>query len=579
MRKFWFCVLATILFCVWTLTAAACNFAGMMGGMSSSTESSMEASAESSSSWGGVTDSSFLEEVSSESGLEEESSVDNSAVVLRFTQKTYDIEVGQNVALQIEFTLDGEPADLSILRFSSNNPAVATVSEDGTLTGVASGATSIRAWYGNNLTTATINVIARENRLEISNDRAMLLVGEETQITATAYCGWTEITDATLLWESADTSVATVENGMIKAVGYGKTKITVSYEDVTAIVSVAVIAETTAENVNTFDEEYVNIYGRCYVAGEGLTIYHAASGVEVGIIGTSLKATVYSTKDSYMRVFVDNLPTGERIALSAGEKEYTVASGLEEGRHTVRIVKCTEESNAYWIVKAFSADKFFQMSEKSNLKIEFIGDSITAGHGSRGGAGEAHTIDNSDAAKTSAYLTAHALEADYSIIAWSGICTKAYHWGNSINMATLYNQISYHNSASYEVSFDADVVVVNLGTNEASYISTPEGNAYAGQFPTDYRAFLETVRANNPNAYIICLYGMMGKTSIVDSSIRSAVETLGDAKIVYNPFSIYADLAGANGHPSATAHKSYSEALVEYIKTLAVQDRIESVSK
>ena len=559
MKKWLTCSLVAFLY-LGTLINSSCM---MLPPMSSSTQSSVYSSSLEDSSL----DSSG-EQSSVENSSQEDSSVQSGEVVLRFTQKTYDIEVGQSVALQIEFTLDGEPADLSVLRFSSNNPAIAAISNDGILTGVAGGSTSVRAWYGNNLTTATINVIARENRLEISNDRAMLLVGEETQITATAYCGWTELTDATLLWESADTSVATVEKGKIKAVGYGKTKITVSYEDVTATVSVSVIAETTAENVNTFDEEYVNIYGRCDVGQSGLTIYHVASGVEVGVIGTSLKLTIFSTGNSYMRVFVDNSPTGERIALSAGEKEYTVASGLEEGRHTVRIVKCTEESNAYWIVKSFSADKFFQMPEKSNLKIEFIGDSITAGHGSIGGAGEAHTIGNSDAAKTYAYLTAHALEADYSIIAWSGICAKAYHWGNSINMAMLYNQISYHNSASYEVGFDADVVVVNLGTNEASYISTPEGNAYAGQFPTDYRAFLETVRANNPNAYIICLYGMMGKASVVDSSIRSAVETLGDAKIVYNPFSVYADLAGANGHPSATAHKEYSEALVKYIKTL-----------
>ncbi len=562
--KKWLTFSLVAILCLGTLMNFSCM---MLSPTSSSTESSVYSSLQASL-------ESNEEKSSTESSADssfEDSSVDSSVVVLRFIQKTYHIEVGQSVQTEIEFTIDGVEADLSEVRFSSADRSIVRISEDGILTGISSGTASVRAWYGNNLTTVTINVIEKENRLAVSHEYLTMMIGEEELITATVHYGLTEITDAALSWTSLNTSVATVENGKITAVGYGKTKVTVSYEDATVELSVSVIAETSAENVNTFDEEYVNIYGRCELSDNGITIYHVASGVEVGIIGTSLTVSVYSSSESYMRVFVDGDATGKRIALSAGVKEYAVARNLEEGRHTVRIVKCTEESEAYWIVKSFSADKFFQVPEKSDLKIEFIGDSITAGHGSIGAPSEGHTIGNSDGAVTYAYLTAHTLGADYSIIAWSGICAKAHHWGNSINMATLYEQISYRNDEAYEGGFDADVVVVNLGTNEASYISTPEGHDYAEQFPIDYREFLQAVRAKNPNAYIICLYGMMGKASAIDSSIRSAIETLGDAKIVYNPFSFYPDYAGANGHPSVTAHKTYSEGLVAYIKTLNLE--------
>lgn len=564
--------------CLGTLINSSCM---MLPPVSSSTESSVHSSAslESSSQKEDSIESdsfedAFIESSEEESSLEssasQESSSHESEVGLRFIQKEYNLEVGQSVELQLEFTLDGEAADLSEVKLVVSDRNIAKINEEGMLVGVSAGETSIRAWYGNNLTTATITVIEKENRVELSQDNLTMMVGEEGQVTATVHCGLTEITNPTLVWESADPSVATVDNGKIKAIGYGKTKISVTYEDVTDLISVSVIAETTAENVNTFDEEYVNIFGRCQLSNSGLNIYHVASGIEVGIIGTSLKVKLYSSSDSYMRVFVDNDTVGERIFIPAGTKEYTVARNLEDGRHTVRMVKCSEENNAYWIVKSFSADKFFQVAEKSGLKIEFIGDSITAGHGSIGQAGEGHSIANSDAAKTYAYLTAQALEADYSIVAWSGICAKAHHWGNSINMATLYERTSYYNDEAYS-GFDANVVIVNLGTNEDSYISTPEGHAYAEQFPADYLAFLQTVRAKNPNAYIICLYGMMGKAGAVDTGIRNAIAELGDEKIVYNPFTFYADFAGSNGHPGTTAHKVYSEGLIAYIKTLNLE--------
>lgn len=570
--------LAAIL-CLGTLINSSCMM--LLPPASSSTESSVHSNSlvESSSQKDDSLESDSFEDSSIESSVEDssvessvpqESSSHKSEVGLRFIQKEYNLEVGQSVELQLEFTLDGEAADLSEVNLAVTDRKIAKINEEGMLVGVSAGETSIRAWYGNNLTTATITVIEKENRVELSNNNFTMMVGEEAQVTATVHCGLTEITDPTLVWASADPSIATVESGKIKAIGYGKTKISVTYEDVTQLVSVSVIAETTAENVNSFDEEYVNIFGRCELSDSGLSVYHVASGIEVGIIGTSLTVKLYSSSDSYMRVFVDNDTVGERIFIPAGTKEYTVARNLEDGRHTVRMVKSTEEKNAYWIVKSFSADKFFQVAEKSELKIEFIGDSITAGHGSIGPAGEGHSIANSDAAKTYAYLTAHALDADYSVVAWSGICAKAHHWGNSINMAMLYERTSYYNDAAYS-GFDADVVIVNLGTNEASYISTPEGHGYAEQFPADYLAFLQTVRAKNPNAHIICLYGMMGKAGAVDTGIRNAIAELGDEKIVYNPFTFYADFAGSNGHPSATAHRVYSEGLTAYIKTLNLE--------
>ncbi|MBQ8342510.1 MAG: Ig-like domain-containing protein [Clostridia bacterium] len=535
MRKFLCCLLALLTLGVGTVTAVSCG--GSSGGSGSSVETS----------------------------------IDESKVTLRLTKKVYNIENGQTAALELDFKVDGEAEDVSLLSFTSSDPAIAAVSADGVVTGVSGGRAYITVACGTKTVKATINVTMRENRLTLSDESVSLLVGDTKQVSATVYFGLSEVTDAAVLWQSSDPAVATVENGVITGVGNGKTTVTATYEDVSAAVEVTVFAETAAENVNSFGEEYINIYGRSYVTADGLNLDHAANGVEVGIVGGSLKVTICSSGKSKMRVFVDGDASGEKMDVDVGTKEYTVASGLTEGCHVVRIVKATEEQTAQWDVLSFAADKFFVAPEKSDLKIEFIGDSITAGYGLYGSSGDGYTVENSDCSKTYAYLAARELNADYSIVAWSGICAKAYYWCSNLNMTTLYNQISNTNKTAYAFDFDADVVVVNLGTNEASYITDAGGNSsYEFLFPIDYMDFLSDIREKHPEAYIICLYGMMGKNVVVNNGIQSAVDALDDEKIVYNPFAFEANQYGANGHPNNLAQKTWGEALAAYIQTLDI---------
>lgn len=208
------------------------------------------------------------------------------------------------------------------------------------------------------------------------------------------------------------------------------------------------------------------------------------------------------------------------------------------------------------------SEKFYCAPAKSDLKIEFVGDSITAGYGVLGNKGDAWSVTNSDCTGSYAYLTAQKLDADYSVVAWSGICTKAYIWAN-INMDNLYKRVSNSNTAQYAFDFSPDVVVLNLGTNEATYLGSHYD--YGAQFPVDYKEFLTYLREKNPDAYIICLYGMMGKNSTIDNGIKTALNEMNDPKIVYNPFAFEADQNAANGHPCLLAQSVWAELLSNYI--------------
>ena len=88
-------------------------------------------------------------------------------------------------------------------------------------------------------------------------------------------------------------------------------------------------------------------------------------------------------------------------------------------------------------------------------------------------------------------------------------------------MAELYKHVSFTNTEEYAFDFSPDIIVINLGTNEASYLS--RNLQYADRFPADYYGFLKYVREKNPESYIICLYGMMGGEYINRRWNRSCV--------------------------------------------------------
>lgn len=403
--------------------------------------------------------------------------------------------------------------------------------------------------------------------ITVDNNKITLFVGESCYVTASAFYNGEGVELPALIWTSSDQSIATVDNGHINAIGLGCAKITVKYENTQKEIIVNCVGEITVENVNSFDEKYINIFGRHYSVDDGLKLDQTANAVEIGIIGKSFFVELTSNNLSYMQVFVDGENVG-RIEVSYGKNTYKVADGLEEGYHIIRLVKDTEMQYGEWTVHSFDADRFASVPEKSELKIEFIGDSLTAGYGSIGKMGEAWSVKNSSAIEAYGYKTASLLGADFSIVAWSGICTKAYMW-TDINMATLYSYNSFANRGAYSFDDEPDVVVINLGTNDASYIMDGHKD-YEERFLDDYLEFLNFVRKKNPNAYIICLYGLAGEHPGVAEGIKVAVALMDD-KVIYNPFEFIPNASGVNGHPTKEAYDEWAKALAKYIETLKIE--------
>lgn len=382
-----------------------------------------------------------------------------------------------------------------------------------------------------------------------------------------------------VFYTSENSAVATIDqNGIITAVAPGETKVSASFGSGEKTVSVAsdvvVYNPSSTENINTYSESHVNLYGRTYIENQKLVLDNAATGVEVAFYGTELKLNVYLSGRggnlAKLRCFIDGEEDGSATILEGlstkKPTEYIAASSLEYGIHTARIVKASSpQYGAIGIDSLTTNGTFLDAKEKSNLKIEFIGDSITAGFGAVGSPSDEGNVTSSDCTKSYAYLTAQALDADYDIIALEGICAK----DGSPNMYERYEKVSVcnANTAFAPSSFEADYVVVALGENDTWHASSPLFSYTMKQLKEDYADLLRLIRKHHPNSPIICLYGMMGASdNYMDLIYNSAVKNFADDNIGNLP--VQPNTTGGGAHPNAASHKSYAQRLTDYILTL-----------
>lgn len=134
--------------------------------------------------------------------------------------------------------------------WTSSNPKVATVDNNGTVKGVSTGNATITATAGNQTTTCKVSVIygdltVKGNSISLF-DTINLVLGEHPTETlkATVKDGKYEVVNnATVTWTSSNTSVAKVDStGKVTAISAGKTNITASVAGQSATREVEVFA-------------------------------------------------------------------------------------------------------------------------------------------------------------------------------------------------------------------------------------------------------------------------------------------------------------------------------------------------
>lgn len=222
--------------------------------------------------------------------------------------------------------------------------------------------------------------------------------------------------------------------------------------------------------------------------------------------GTGIQATIYDyslgteKSTNYYKVFIDGAVYTEQLEMTSGENTYTLATGLSAGEHTIELMKITEGAAGKSSFRGFTViggnQELLDLPARPDLKIEFIGDSWTAGFGnlSQYASGQA-SMENGDyvAANQDNYyawgpITARAVNAEYHVTAISGRGLYRNNTGSMTGTLPLnYDNIfEDDNSVQYDHSWHPDIISIHLGTND---MAQEEGGQ---QYKLDDEAFTDT---------------------------------------------------------------------------------------
>lgn len=364
-------------------------------------------------------------------------------------------------------------------------------------------------------------------------------------------------------------------------------------------------------NIYAMEHEHIKIHGRTTSERSPLTLFWTGSGIELNATGSELLLEVetdYDQHEQWISIWINGAEVS-RLMLEKGRRWITLFRGMNAANvKNVRIIKevqamSDDEQNLLQLHAVKGDGQLFPVQSKP-YRLEFIGDSITSGEGAIGAREEEDWLPMFfSASRNYTKLTADRLNAEYRVLSQSGwgVLTS---WDNNPNNALprYYEQVcGLLSGARNEAlgarqqhdfsSWQPDVVIVNLGTNDNSAFYQPPwkdkrtGAEYkqrllddSSYHPDDIAAFedavvafLHKLRVCNRGAHLLWAYGMLGIPLL--PAIYRAVEAYkkesSDNKISVFQLPIMTEATvGARSHPGQPAHEKAAEELSSYIAAL-----------
>lgn len=296
------------------------------------------------------------------------------------------------------------------------------------------------------------------------------------------------------------------------------------------------------------------------------------SGVTIEAVfgGTSLTVLLDDGRNLY-NVTIDGQPSV--LATEPGQTAYTVASGLPDGEHTLRLVKRTEAlvgTAAFNGLRLDPGRGLAPLPDPAPRRIEFVGDSITTGYGNEGASATcSFTAATQNIAISYAAMTADALGADYMITAYSGLgVVRNYGFADQLSQGTMFSVFNQTLANEPGSVWDfgrwvPDVVVVNLGTNDFSTNPQPERDL----FLRGYTDLLAGIRLRYPQADIVAVAGPImldPATSLIGTAVDQLRRT-GDDQIHFVELEntlIIPDDYGCDYHPNVVGQEKMARQLI-----------------
>ncbi|HZK33927.1 MAG TPA: SGNH/GDSL hydrolase family protein [Bacillota bacterium] len=355
----------------------------------------------------------------------------------------------------------------------------------------------------------------------------------------------------------------------------------------------------------------LKIHGRTSGRLSPLALFWTGSGIELNVSGTDLWLELesdYSAHEPWLVITINSVPVS-RLMLVKGRNWICLFRGMaKEKVKNIRIFKDTQamggDPDHSLVIHTIKTDGDFFPIEDRPYKIEFVGDSISSGEGAIGAKEETDWISMwFSSINNYTKLTADAINADYRVVSQSGFGVLT-GWDNNPNskLPAYYEKVCGLMAGDknrelgaledYDFkSWQPDIVLVNLGTNDETAFTTPgwadpeTGKVYKQELNPDgtYKQecldtfmqavedFLFELRKYNKGAYIIWAYGMGGTSlvSAIDQALRSYKDKSGDDRVAFLQLpTTTEETIGSIMHPGRLDHERAAKVLTKFIRKI-----------
>jgi hypothetical protein len=339
-----------------------------------------------------------------------------------------------------------------------------------------------------------------------------------------------------------------------------------------------------------------------------VVLFWTGSALEFNVTGSLFNIELYSDYDVYeqwISVYVNGAFI-QRLMLPKGNHVVECYRNMNpENVKNVRIVKevqaMSDDKSALLLGVSAETDGEFEDISERDLKLEFIGDSITSGEGCVGAKPELDWISMFFGASFSySFMTAKALNADYRVFSQSGwglLCgwdgnpyhslTEHYTKVCSLLSGDKQKACGSANENDSE-SWQPDAVILNLGTNDYSAFTGPEWKGEDGEtfnlklnedgsFEKNSKAlwisaadrFIRIIREKNPKARIIWVFGMLGNglVPLIQETLDNYTKATGDnnVSLVLVP-DTNDETVGSRMHPGVKEHEIAADLVIKEIR-------------
>lgn len=351
-------------------------------------------------------------------------------------------------------------------------------------------------------------------------------------------------------------------------------------------------------------EDHVKVMGRTVFRDGIRYLGYSASAISFRFTGTAAFAVLISDgserieqERAWAAVFInDRKEPQKRFRLDQAEQRVELYRSEVAETVTITLMKYSEAEFAPCGIRSIEIQN--QGGEEILLpppgckmrRIEIFGDSITCGYGVEGTVEVLEfTTAEENPMKSYSMLTARELDAEVQLVAWNGkgviteyVGEESEETDDSWLMPFLYPYTDAGLERDYFQAdpvqwekwnfrrFVPDLIIVNLGTNDASYTrQIPERDQ---QFIRAYVKMLGMIHQKNPEAAVLCTLGTMDQRlcPAVEKAVALYQREEPDMKIrfLHLPMQEDADGLGTFWHPTETTQRKTADRVVTAIKEM-----------